>query len=85
MKLICDGAFKVGELRKNIVVFMASNGAAKAILLLSTPLITRLYTPELYGGATVILSLIGIIGGISSLRYDRAVVLSHQYMTRQCC
>lgn len=69
----------MGDLKKNIVIFIASDGVAKAILLLSTPLITRLYTPELYGVATVILSLIGIIGGISSLRYDRAVVLSHQY------
>jgi len=68
----------LSKLRKNIIVFLASNGAARAVLLLSTPLLTRLYTPELYGVSGIVVTLIGIISGIASLRYDRAIVLANE-------
>ncbi|WP_029898485.1 lipopolysaccharide biosynthesis protein [Desulfohalovibrio reitneri] len=48
---------------------------AQALLLLGTPLLTRLYTPAEYGGFAIFLSLTGVLGVASCLRLEQAVML----------
>lgn len=58
-----------------ILTLMSGTLAAQAVMLLSIPLITRLYTPSEFGLYALFLSVINIFGNISSLKYDQAIML----------
>lgn len=44
-------------------------------MLLAMPVLTRLYTPEEFGAYSVFISVISIVGTVSSLKYDQAIML----------
>ena len=48
---------------------------SRIILILATPVITRLYLPQDYGTAAIMLNAISILAAFSCLRYDAAIVL----------
>lgn len=58
-----------------ILTLISGTLAAQAVMLLSIPLITRLYTPSEFGLYALFLSIINIFGNISSLKYEQAIML----------
>lgn len=58
-------------------VFRLASGAAIAqfILVASTPILSRLYSPDAFGVAALFLALTGIVSVIGCLRYEYAIVL----------
>jgi len=51
---------------------------SQAINLLSLPVIARLYAPEAFAAWAVVMAVVGIIGGISCLRYELAIVIPEE-------
>ena len=62
-------------LRNQVVKVGASGLGSQAVTFLSLPVISRLYTPDAYGGWALFLSYGLVIGSIATLRYELAVVL----------
>lgn len=61
---------------KGDVLRLASGaGVAQAIVLLASPVLTRLYAPETFGVAAIFASVVSIMGVIACLRYEFAIVL----------
>jgi O-antigen/teichoic acid export membrane protein len=52
---------------------MAGTGSAQAITLISTPFLTRLYSPNDFGYLATVLGIATIIATASSLRYEAAI------------
>ena len=69
MKLL-DTAFK-----KNVLTLMTGSAIAQGLLIISTPILTRLFQPEDFGIAAIFGALSGIIGIISVYRYELAILL----------
>lgn len=61
---------------KNIFIVSSGNLISRLIVLLATPLITRLYTPEDYGVFSVFLSITAVLGSIATLRYAVAIPIA---------
>jgi O-antigen/teichoic acid export membrane protein len=59
-------------------VMLAASGAAvgQAIVVVSSPVLTRLYTPEEFGSFGVFQTLVNILGAVACLRYELAVPVS---------
>lgn len=55
-------------------VLVVGNGAAQLIGLLAAPVLTRMYTADEFGYLTIFMSLLGLFGLVSTLRYDQAVL-----------
>lgn len=53
----------------NIAIVMSGSIVAKAIVLLSTPIITRFFSPEDYGIYSIFVSILAIVGSLVTLRY----------------
>lgn len=64
-----------GEFGKNVVMLASGTALGQAIVIMVTPLLTRLYTPEQFGALSVYSSVLGILLPVISLRYDIAVPL----------
>lgn len=60
---------------RNVSIIAGGTGAAQAIILLSSPILTRLFTPDGFGVMAVYVSLLSIAGGVASLRYHIAIPL----------
>ncbi len=48
---------------------------AQALTIMASPVLTRLYGPEAFGLSALFASLMGLIGVVSCLRYERAIML----------
>ena len=59
-------------------VLVVGNGAAPLIGLLAAPVLTRLYTADEFGYLTIFMSLLGLFGLVSTLRYDQAVLAADE-------
>lgn len=71
---------KITNLKSNtyvmqILTLMSGTLLAQIIMLGAIPILTRLYTPTEFGLFSLFLSIITIIGSISSLKYDQAIML----------
>ena len=60
---------------RGVSVLVGGTAGAQILLVLTAPILTRLYTPEDFGLLAVYASLLAIIGVISSLRYELAIPL----------
>lgn len=60
---------------ENILKLVTGSIAAQSVIVITTPVITRLYTPEVFGVAALFTSVISIIAILSSFRYDQAIML----------
>jgi O-antigen/teichoic acid export membrane protein len=67
--------YRNNNLFKNMLILLSGTVASQIIILLFSPLITRLYTPKDFGAFTVFLSVLSILTVISSLRYEVAITL----------
>lgn len=63
---------------KNVFLLMSGNGLAQLVLLLTIPLITRLYTPENFGLLALFTAGVNILSMVGSLCYERAIVLPEE-------
>lgn len=64
-----------GSIFKNMAILVMGAGVAKAISLLLTPFITRIYSPEDFGVLSVFTSFTALIIPFSTLRYAVAIPL----------
>ena len=60
---------------KNFVKAGCGGFAAQVVNLLSLPIISRLYMPEMYAKWAIIMATAGIFGSIACFRYELAIVL----------
>lgn len=60
---------------RSVSVLAGGTAAGQAVVVLASPLLTRLYTPEDFGLFAVFAALLGILGVIASLRYQLAIPL----------
>lgn len=54
---------------------MVGRVLGQAVSFAAIPILTRLYAPDAFGFAAIVVSLGAIIGGVGGLRMDRAIVL----------
>ena len=66
---------KVSDFKKSLLTLMSGTIIAQLIPIAISPVLTRLYTPEDFGGFALFISIASIITVISSARYDQAIVL----------
>jgi O-antigen/teichoic acid export membrane protein len=59
----------------NVVAMMSGKSIAAAIALVTMPIVARLFSPADFGVAAAFLSIVGILSNVSSLRYERAIVV----------
>jgi O-antigen/teichoic acid export membrane protein len=67
--------FKNNTYLKQIITLMSGSLMAQIIMLGSIPILTRLYTPSEFGIYSLFISIITIVGNISSLMYEQAIML----------
>lgn len=60
---------------RNVITLMTGISIAQIISLLLMPVISRLFTPEDFGAASLFLSLGMIVATAGSLRFDQAIIL----------
>lgn len=60
---------------KNLLKLTSSSVMAQLIVIISSPLLTRLYTPEDFGVFALFLSVITILATLANLRYDQAIII----------
>ena len=65
-----------GRLRRAVVVSMTGTAFGQLLILLASPLLTRLYTPDDFGVLGVFSALLMIFGIAVSLRYELAIPLA---------
>ena len=61
--------------RSNIVRIATGTLASQAIVIGSTPLLTRLYGPEAFGALAVFTALNTVLAGLFTLKYDLSIIL----------
>lgn len=63
------------EFFRNVLALMGGTFMAQAISMGSSPIITRLFTPENFGLLALFSTSVGIISRVGALCYERAIVL----------
>lgn len=64
-----------GDFARNVLKLAGGATTAQVITLLASPIISRLFTPDVVGVENVFISLVGILSVIVCLRYEYAIVL----------
>ena len=67
--------FQRGGLARNALIVTFGTLGAQALVIASTPLLTRLYTPSDFGVLAVFTAIVSITGAITNLRYETAIPL----------
>lgn len=62
-------------LLKSVAVLASGTAAGQLILLLSAPILTRLYSPDEFGLLGAYMAPVGIFGAVATLRYEGAIPL----------
>lgn len=60
---------------KSVATLASATAGGQLVLVLASPLLTRLYTPEQFGVLAIFSSMLGVIVVVSSLRYELAIPL----------
>lgn len=60
---------------KNVTVLVSGKVAAQAIIALSSPILTRLYDPSMFGLLGIFSSIAALAAAVATFRYDMAIVL----------
>jgi len=66
---------KENPFAKNILLVASGTATAQVIVILLSPIITRIYGPEIYGVFGVFMSIVGILAPLIALGYPVAIVL----------
>lgn len=59
----------------NLLKLMSSSVVAQLLIIASSPILTRLYSPDDFGIFALFIGLIGILSTIISLRYEQAIII----------
>jgi len=70
-----------GSFRVNVLTMMTGTALGQALLLAVSPVLTRLFAPASFGAFGVYLSLASILGAVSTLRFDQAIMLPRETET----
>lgn len=68
--------FANGGFGRNVLIMFTGTALGQACSLLLSPVLTRIYSPELFGVQGFFIALIGISAVIASLRYEMALPLA---------
>lgn len=60
---------------KNVLTLMTGTAFAQILPILTSPILTRLYTPEEFGEFGIFIAILGVISVIGCLRYELAIAL----------
>lgn len=69
------GTIPQGGLSRGVLTLVAGTGLAQLIVILSSPVLTRLYSPADYGVFAVAISVLSLLLTITCLRYEFAIPL----------
>ncbi|MFC4402978.1 lipopolysaccharide biosynthesis protein [Gracilibacillus xinjiangensis] len=61
---------------KNVFILVGGTVFAQGLIVLSSPILTRMYTPEAFGILATFISIISILNSVVSLRYELALPLT---------
>jgi lipopolysaccharide exporter len=67
-----------GSFRADVAILMTGSALGQLLLLVVSPLLTRLFTPAAFGAFGVFLSLAAIMNALSTLRFDQALMLPQE-------
>ena len=67
---------KKTELKKNLLISVIGIGAGQIIHLGTTPIISRLYSPEVFGQYALFMSFFGILTALSLMKVELAIMAS---------
>ena len=70
------GTGRGGDFTRKVMVLSGATLLGQGVVVASTPLLTRLYTPEEFGVMAAFVSLLLILLPVSSLRYELAIPLA---------
>lgn len=70
------GRLTSSKLLRNVTAVVSGTAAGQAVVFAFSPLITRIYSPEVFGLQGVFLSLISILSPAIALRYPMAIVVA---------
>ena len=76
-------SYKPSEFKKNVAVIFSGSVAAQIIVIVATPILSRLYTPEQYGIYGLFLSIVAVTGILSSFRYTNAIQITPEHNDAQ--
>lgn len=68
-------ALKRSTFMQNVQKLVSGTLVSQLLLLLSTPILTRLYSSEQFGTLSLYMSILGVLSVSASLRYNRAIPL----------
>jgi O-antigen/teichoic acid export membrane protein len=57
----------------DVALLLAGAGGAQAVMVLSAPLLSRLYSPAEFAGLALLTSAVGIVSRFSSFKYESAI------------
>jgi O-antigen/teichoic acid export membrane protein len=66
---------KGSSFASDVLKLVGGSFSAQLVGVLIVPVLSRLYSPDDFGTASVFASIVGIISAVSSLRYERAILL----------
>lgn len=65
----------IGSFGRRVALLAGGATLGRAVVVLATPLLTRLYSPDDFGLLAVFAALLGILGSLACLRYEYAIPL----------
>ena len=80
IKAYIEKTFSGHDFVKNVLFLTSGNFVAQIITVGATPVTTRLFTPDNFGLFALVSSVIMIASNISSLCYERAVLLRTDHL-----
>lgn len=67
-----------GSFRQNVLVIGGGTAIAQAIVIVTSPILSRIYSPSDFGLLTVYTSIVTLVGVVASLRYELAIPLAEE-------
>lgn len=68
---------------KNVATLISGTAISQALLFFFTPILTRIYSPEEFGIFAIYVAIVAIIGTVTSLKYDMAIMLPRDNIDAQ--
>lgn len=62
----------------NLLKLMSSSVVAQLLLIISSPVLTRLYTPQDFGVFALFIGVVGILSTVTNLRYEQAIIIPNE-------
>ncbi|MEH7344377.1 oligosaccharide flippase family protein [Bacillus sp. JJ1532] len=75
LRILLNKKIPTGSLFRNVITLISGTTFAQVLLVLISPILTRLYDPEDFGLFTMFSSILAILAVVSCFRYELAIVL----------